>query len=143
MAAENGNVLRIKKNHPGIVHTDRQKVRQVILNLLSNAIKFTQDGEITLSATRELALAEERAICSEWIRFRVEDTGIGMTEEQQVRIFEPFVQADASTTRHYGGTGLGLAISHRYCQMLGGRIEVESELGQGATFTVHLPVSLD
>jgi signal transduction histidine kinase len=143
MAAENGNVLRMKQNHPGILRTDCQKVRQVILNLLSNAIKFTRDGEITLSATREPARAEERAVCDEWVRFRVADTGIGMSEEQQARIFEPFVQADASTTRHYGGTGLGLAISRRYCEILGGRIEVDSELGQGTTFTVHLPVTLD
>jgi signal transduction histidine kinase len=76
-----------------------------------------------------------------WLEFRVADTGIGMTPEQIARLFQPFSQADASTTRHYGGTGLGLAITRHFCRMLGGDVTVESEPGKGSTFTVILPAA--
>ena len=79
---------------------------------------------------------------AEYLVFRVTDTGIGMTKEQQERLFQPFTQADNSTTRKYGGTGLGLTISQRFCQMMGGDIEVSSELDCGSTFTAFLPASL-
>jgi len=78
----------------------------------------------------------------EWIFFRVKDTGIGMTREQLEQVFKPFTQADASTTRKYGGTGLGLTITQKFCQMMGGDIKVESELGQGSQFTLWLPASV-
>jgi signal transduction histidine kinase len=84
-------------------------------------------------------LADEANEPDEWICFRINDTGIGMSPEQQSRLFQPFVQADASTTRQYGGTGLGLIISQRFCQLMGGSIMVESKPGAGSTFTVLLP----
>ena len=113
----------------GVLYIDRTKLKQSLLNLLSNAGKFTHDGRVKL---------EVRPAATE-ISFIVGDTGIGMTEEQQGRLFQAFSQADASTTRQYGGTGLGLAISKHFCEMLGGRIAVESTPGQGSTFTITLP----
>src|SRR5271167_75882 len=112
----------------GTLYTDRTKLKQSLLNLLSNAGKFTHDGLVNL---------EVRPAPAE-ISFIVSDTGIGMTEEQQGRLFQAFSQADASTTRQYGGTGLGLAISKHFCEMLGGSIAVESVPGQGSTFTITL-----
>jgi signal transduction histidine kinase/CheY-like chemotaxis protein len=117
----------------GSMLTDVTKLRQTLLNLLSNASKFTEGGKIRLEAERTMADG------SDWLVFRVVDSGIGMTEEQCARVFEAFAQADATTTRRYGGTGLGLAITRQFCAMLGGSIEVESEPGEGTTFTVRLP----
>src|SRR5208282_5079810 len=113
----------------GAFYTDRTKLKQSLLNLLSNASKFTHQGRVRL---------EVRPADTE-ISFVVRDTGIGMTEEQQGKLFQAFSQADSSTTRQYGGTGLGLAISNHFCEMLGGRIAVESAPGQGSTFTITLP----
>jgi signal transduction histidine kinase/CheY-like chemotaxis protein len=113
----------------GTLYTDRTKLKQSLLNLLSNAGKFTHEGRVKL---------EVRAAGRE-ISFIVSDTGIGMTEEQQGRLFQAFTQADVSTTRQYGGTGLGLAITKHFCEMLGGRITVESAPGRGSTFTIALP----
>ena len=112
----------------GMFYTDRTKLKQSLLNLLSNAGKFTHEGRVKL---------EVRPALTE-ISFIVSDTGIGMTEEQQGRLFQAFSQADASTTRQYGGTGLGLAISRHFCEMLGGSIAVESAPGRGSTFTITL-----
>ncbi|MCK8824033.1 hybrid sensor histidine kinase/response regulator [Fuchsiella alkaliacetigena] len=116
------------------MYSDLTKLKQVLINLLSNAAKFTEEGTITLRV--ELIEGSE-----EFVSFQVEDTGIGMSSEQVNKLFEAFTQADASTTRRYGGTGLGLAISKVFCEMLGGEITVESELGTGSTFTVQLPVN--
>jgi signal transduction histidine kinase len=91
---------------------------------------------VTLTVTRE------QVDKGEWVYFRVCDTGIGISEEQQERLFQAFTQGDASTTRKYGGTGLGLAISRHFCQMMGGEIGVASQVGQGSTFTVRLPVAV-
>src|SRR5271167_84150 len=113
----------------GAFYTDRTKLKQSLLNLLSNASKFTHQGRVSL---------EVRPADTE-ISFVVRDTGIGMTEEQQGKLFQAFSQADSSTTRQYGGTGLGLAISKHFCEMLGGGIAVESAAGQGSTFTITLP----
>jgi signal transduction histidine kinase/CheY-like chemotaxis protein len=117
----------------GVMFADLTKVRQVLFNLLSNATKFTENGRILFRIDRVNGPTGER------IRFRISDTGIGMTDEQMSRLFQEFSQADASTTRKYGGTGLGLAISQRFCQIMGGDITVTSEPGKGSTFVVDLP----
>ncbi len=120
----------------GLMYADETKVRQILFNLLSNASKFTEQGIIALDVDRV-----ERNGRS-YFAFEVKDTGIGMSEEQADKLFEPFVQADLSTTRQYGGTGLGLAITKRFCEMMGGSIELESELDRGSIFTVYLPVQV-
>ncbi len=113
------------------------KVRQSLLNLISNASKFTEDGIISVDVTRNRDMDKDTFI------FRVSDTGIGMTEEQMGRLFEAFIQADASTTRKYGGTGLGLAITRKFCQLMGGDVTVQSEFGKGSTFTITLPAEVE
>jgi len=134
LVAKNRNVLEVRgAAEAGSMRADVTRVRQVLFNLLSNACKFTEGGTIALEASREASGESESLV------FRVRDSGIGMSPEQQQRVFEDFVQADASTSRRYGGTGLGLAISRRFCRMMGGDIEVESAPGQGALFTVRLP----
>ncbi len=115
---------------------DLTKVRQSLLNLLSNASKFTDQGIITLTINQYFKKDNV------WISFQVQDTGVGMTPEQMAKLFQPFTQADSSTTRKYGGTGLGLAISRKFCQMMGGDILLTSELGQGSCFTIHLPLQV-
>ncbi len=117
----------------GGMEADLTKIRQTLFNLLSNAAKFTEAGTITLAARRESAET------GEWMVFSVADTGIGMTPEQMDKMFQPFSQADASTTRRYGGTGLGLAISRAFCDMMGGTITLDSVYGHGSTFTMRLP----
>ncbi len=114
------------------LYNDAAKFRQIFTNLLSNANKFTKDGYISVSA-RELPDRPG------WAEFAVRDTGIGMTSEQLSRVFDAFVQADSSTSANYGGTGLGLAICRQFCDLMGGTIHVESEVGVGSTFTVLLP----
>src|SRR5919198_11176 len=120
----------------GAMHADLTKVRQALFNLLSNAAKFTENGMVTLTVERETFEGRD------WLRFRVADTGIGMSAEQLGKLFQPFSQADASTTRKFGGTGLGLALTRRLCQMMGGDITVESAPGQGSTFTIWLPAAI-
>ncbi len=117
----------------GAMHSDRTKIRQILLNLLSNASKFTEDGAITLHV-RDGSWQGRDAII-----FEVRDTGIGMSEEAQGRVFREFEQADNSTTRKHGGTGLGLAVCQRLCELLGGHIGLKSVEGHGSTFTVTLP----
>ena len=163
----NGNVLKISNlNGLGIIIGDRQRIKQIMLNLLSNAAKFTHNGTISLTINRvaqtSLAKTIEKYQSSvdkvqlakkskdynlnhqsqEWVVFQIKDTGIGMSSEQIKLIFQPFMQADDSTTKKYGGTGLGLAICKNFCQMMGGNIMVNSELGKGSTFTFWLPTVL-
>ena len=133
LVQKNANTLRVDCPTDGcVMRADRTRVRQVLFNLLSNACKFTDHGQLALEATVDLS----RETC----RFRVTDSGIGMSAEQLTKLFQSFSQADASTTRKYGGTGLGLAISQRICHLMGGQITVTSELGVGSTFTVDLPL---
>lgn len=130
----NGNRLVVQVPPDiGQIDSDPTRLRQVLLNLLSNAAKFTRQGVITLTARREQAPGQP-----EQLIFDVQDTGIGMTPEQQGRLFQAFVQADSSTTREYGGTGLGLVISRRLCQLLGGDVTVTSVPGQGSCFTARV-----
>ena len=120
----------------GIMHTDQVKIRQCLLNLIGNASKFTEKGTITLAVRREQDNGRD------WVRFAIEDTGIGMTEEQLSRLFQRFSQADESTTRQFGGTGLGLAITRAFCRMMGGDVSVASTPSEGSTFTIRLPAEL-
>jgi CheY-like chemotaxis protein/anti-sigma regulatory factor (Ser/Thr protein kinase) len=134
MAIKNGNRIVIDcPSDLGAIHADQTRFRQALLNLASNANKFTQNGVVTI------AVRAQRLEDGDWITVAVTDTGIGMTPEQMGKLFQEFSQADASTTRKYGGTGLGLVISRRFCQMMGGDITVESKPGEGSTFTISLP----
>jgi CheY-like chemotaxis protein len=143
LVAKNSNALEVERVGPadpagslGTMHTDPTRLRQCLLNLLSNACKFTEKGRITLSARREERDGQD------WLTFAVRDTGIGMTPQEQAKLFQAFVQVDISKTRKYGGTGLGLAISRRLIEMMGGTIDVKSEHGQGSTFTLSLPADV-
>ncbi|PRQ06032.1 response regulator [Enhygromyxa salina] len=134
LAQNNGNELSLSLElGAGIITTDITRVRQVLFNLLSNACKFTEQGRVSLRV-QELRVGTEG-----WLRLDVSDSGVGIKPEQLSKLFKPFTQADASTSRRFGGTGLGLSISDQFAQMLGGRIEVESEYGVGSTFTLWLP----
>jgi signal transduction histidine kinase len=134
MVSKNGN--RIVIDCPadlGTIHADQTRLRQSLLNLASNANKFTEKGTVTI------ACHEGQENGRDWITLAVTDTGIGMTPEQMVKLFQEFSQASSTTASKYGGTGLGLVISRRFCQMMGGDITVESEPGRGSTFTIRLP----
>jgi signal transduction histidine kinase len=133
LAEKGGSVLRVAAGEGlGAMRADLTKVRQCLLNLLSNACKFTHGGVVTLEVSR----AGDR------LTFRVTDSGIGMTPAQLGNLFQAFTQADASTTRKYGGTGLGLAITRRFCEMMGGDVQVHSEVSRGTTVTVELPAEV-
>lgn len=142
---KNSNSLELLvHNELGEMYADQIKVRQCLFNLLSNASKFTQNGAVVMAVGKEMAppLAGGSSTAIPWAIFHVSDTGIGMTPEQMEKLFQPFTQADASTTRHYGGTGLGLTITQRFCQMMGGSISVASEPNKGTTFTIRLPMQV-
>jgi PAS domain S-box-containing protein len=134
LAAQNRNrIVWPTPKDPLETLADPGRFRQSLLNLAANACKFTKDGLISLEAYRETFANRE------WMAVRVRDTGIGMTPEQMTKLFQPFTQADSSTTRKYGGSGLGLAISRKFCNLMGGDITVESTLGAGSTFTIRIP----
>jgi signal transduction histidine kinase/DNA-binding response OmpR family regulator len=131
-------LVKIDPDIPSRISSDEQRLAQVITNLLSNAVKFTPErGVITLSAERTAAKGGE---CT--IRITVKDTGIGISKEQQERLFDSFVQADGSISRKYGGTGLGLSISKRIIELMGGRIWIESELGRGSSFIFEIKAEM-
>jgi PAS domain S-box-containing protein len=137
LAVANGNALEMHV-HPGLaaLQTDHTKLKQSLLNLLSNACKFTKQGTVSLTVERHNRGGEEE------LDFVIRDSGIGMSSEQMAKLFQPFTQADTSTTRQFGGTGLGLAITKRFCRLLGGDVTVDSVPGTGSTFTIRLPTSL-
>jgi two-component system, NtrC family, sensor kinase len=133
LAEQNKNRLVVEaQENLGALTVDPMRLRQILLNLLSNACKFTKAGEVKLAA-RKVSNG------SSFVEFAVSDTGIGMTAEQQAKLFEEFTQADASTAQNFGGTGLGLAITRKLARMMGGDVTVTSEPGKGSVFTVRLP----
>ena len=133
-AAQKGLALQLHypATEPEFFHADALRIQQILLNLLSNAIKFTEVGHVQLRV----------AYASGVLHLSVVDTGIGMTAEQLQRIFDPFAQADASTTRRFGGTGLGTTIARQLAELMGGSIAVQSAPGAGSAFTVQLPLAL-
>jgi signal transduction histidine kinase len=137
LVQKNHNTFTVRcSDDAGTMYGDLTKTRQILLNLLSNAGKFTSNGAVTVDVRRA---ANGGGPC---IEFSVTDTGVGMTVEQSRRVFEPFTQADVTTTRKYGGTGLGLAIVSRFCELMGGTIAVESRPGEGSRFVVQLPIEM-
>ncbi len=137
LAHKNGNRLECEAEPDlGMVESDVTKVRQILYNLLSNACKFTRNGKVKLTARRRESHGRAE------LEFIVSDTGIGMTPAVVEKLFQPFAQADASTTRIYGGSGLGLALTKHFCRLLGGTIRLESAPGLGSTFTVTLPAGV-
>lgn len=158
MVQRNQNRLIVTKpDRLGLIYTDQTRLRQILINLLSNAAKFTKAGEVALVISRQVVLKPATGALllatdeqpdrpretpmkqQHWLIFEVRDTGIGMSREQMYRLFEPFTQADTSTTRQYGGSGLGLVISRKFSRMLGGDITMDSVQGQGSVFTLFLP----
>lgn len=136
---KNGNTFILDcDDNLGTMYADQTRMRQVLFNLLSNAAKFTSNGKVTLTVRLEKSHISKNTPSS-IISFTVTDTGIGMSPSQQQKLFQPFTQGDNSTTKKYGGTGLGLAISRHFCQMMGGEIVVDSQVGVGSTFRVILP----
>jgi signal transduction histidine kinase len=135
LAEKNQNRLIVEaEENVAVLTADPLRLKQILLNLLSNACKFTKEGEVALRVRK---LADGR----DWVELAVADTGIGMTAEQQAKLFQDFTQADSLTARRYGGTGLGLAISRKLARMMGGDVTVSSEPGKGSVFTVRLPGS--
>jgi signal transduction histidine kinase len=138
LAEKNKNRLVVEaQENLGRLNADPLRLKQILLNLLSNACKFTKEGEVALRVRK---VADGR----DWIELSVADTGIGLTAEQQAKLFQEFTQADSLTARRYGGTGLGLAITRKLARMMGGDVTVtESEPGKGSVFTVRLPSGAD
>jgi signal transduction histidine kinase len=135
LLARNNNEFRlITEKGLGEMFSDQIKLKQCLLNLLGNASKFTKNGLISLRVDRESYGGRF------WGVFEISDTGIGMTDEQMEKLFEPFYQADSSISRRFGGTGLGLSLTKRFCEMLGGTLSVSSVVNQGSTFTMRLPM---
>jgi signal transduction histidine kinase len=133
LAEKNKNRLIVEtQENVGALHADTMRLKQILLNLLSNACKFTKEGEVALRVRK---VADGR----DWVELAVADTGIGLTAEQQAKLFQEFTQADSLTARRYGGTGLGLALSRKLARMMGGDVTVTSEPGKGSVFTVRLP----
>jgi PAS domain S-box-containing protein len=147
LVEKNSNKFEVDcANDLGVMYADVTKTRQILLNLLSNAAKFTKGGTIKISVervTNKSSKIQKLEESFDSIIFRVADTGIGIPPEHMQHLFQAFMQGDASTTRQYGGTGLGLTISRHFCLMMGGDIQVESELGCGSIFTVRLPTRVE
>jgi len=138
LVSKNKNTLAVSGDPDGgTMHVDALKLRQILFNLLGNACKFTADGTVELDVSRVEMESGEAGV-----QFTVRDSGIGMTQEQCAKLFQPFTQAESSTTRKYGGTGLGLSITKSFVEMMGGTVHVESEFGKGSAFIVRLPATV-
>ena len=138
LMAKNNNTFKTDRDYNmPLMKSDYTKIKQILTNLISNASKFTHNGTVTLDVT-PTTLNDVTAI-----RFRVIDTGIGMTKEQLNKVFQNFTQADESTSRKYGGTGLGLAITKNFVDLMHGTVEVSSEVDKGTTFQVVVPAVLE
>ena len=136
LVAKNNNLLEVEEQQNGTMYADETKVRQILYNLLSNACKFTRDGKILLRIYRKVSDPEE------WFYFEVEDTGIGLSEEDMSKLFQKYVRASSAISPCYEGTGLGLVLSRRFCHLMGGDITVKSEVGKGSIFTAFLPAKV-
>jgi signal transduction histidine kinase len=129
---KNGNHFEVDlQGLPDQLWSDPTRLRQILVNLLSNSAKFTREGTVLLRARSE----------GEQLVLTVQDSGIGMTAEQQTRVFQEFVQADDSTTRKFGGTGLGLTLVKKFTDLLGGELALQSQPGKGTTFTLKFPLA--
>lgn len=147
--------LTVHWNYPAdlpLLKTDRRKLRQILDNLIGNAVKFTEEGHVTVTvvACGESSGKSESGVdgpadseSRRWINFKVVDTGVGISPDALVNIFDKFYQADSSETRSYGGVGMGLYIANQFTELLGGTIGAESIAGQGSTFTLRIPISLE
>lgn len=134
MITQNSNKLFVEKDERlGVLEADATKLRQAVLNLLSNAAKFTQNGRI------DLKIARETVDGNDWVKVSITDTGVGISEEHSKLLFSNFSQAHPSISAKFGGTGLGLSVSQKLCQIMGGYITIDSEVGVGSCFTIHLP----
>jgi signal transduction histidine kinase len=147
VAAAQKSLLLLMELVPGVPQRligDPTRLRQVLVNLLSNAVKLTEAGSVTLRVTPLTAMetAAQEPVSRVTLCFEVIDTGIGIPPQMQAAVFQPFTQADASTTRRFGGTGLGLSIVRRLVEMMGGRLELESQPGKGSTFRVVVMLAL-
>jgi signal transduction histidine kinase len=145
---KNGNTFQLHcPNDIGLIRTDVGKLRQMLMNLLSNAGKFTQQGKVTLEVERiadsdNLKSALTNHQSTDWINFRISDTGIGITQEQMAHLFQPFRSLDSAITWQHGGTGLGLALCYHLSQIMGGEISVQSQPHKGSTFTLRVPAEV-
>ncbi|ACV63762.1 GAF sensor hybrid histidine kinase [Desulfofarcimen acetoxidans DSM 771] len=135
--------ILIDSDLPETIFADEQRLLQILKNLLSNAFKFTEQGCVLLSIRKVQKKLTDKQEFPTMLSFAVSDTGIGISQEKHIMIFEEFRQADGTTSRKYGGSGLGLSISNKIAMLLGGFIELESEEGKGSTFTLYLPYILD
>lgn len=135
--------VKASKDLPDVFYTDEQRLQQIVKNLLSNAFKFTEEGSVTVTVERagnkDTARLPDWNGVKGWLKIKVSDTGIGISREKQMIIFEAFQQGDGATMRKYGGTGLGLSISREFARLLGGMVQVESEEGKGSVFTLLIP----
>ena len=136
LAEKQGNKFEVQRPEDlGEMTSDETRVRQILVNLLGNAAKFTEQGEIILSVARTPGSGQE----ADLLTFEVKDTGMGMSPDDVARVFEPFMRADDESVENVEGTGIGLSITKRFCELLGGHVRAESELGKGSTFIVTLP----
>jgi len=136
LATKNGNEI-VVFCESAILHSDGMRIQQCLFNLIGNACKFTRGGRVLVD------VQPEDGVDGIWYQIRISDSGVGITREQLAGLFTAFNQGDGTTTRKFGGSGLGLTISRKLCRLMGGDITVESTPGQGSTFIIRIPRSID